>query len=406
VININILVLNCGSSSVKFQLIQSNTEEDLAKGIVEKIGSTMAIFRYEPQGKEEYKEVTEITNHAVAIQKVIEMLTDEEYGTIKSMDEIMAIGHRVVHGAEKFSESVVINDEVIAQIEDCIKFAPLHNPHNLKGIKECAHILPGKIQVGVFDTAFHQKMPSNAYMYALPYSMYKKMGIRRYGFHGTSHYYVSQKAAEMLGKPIEDLKIVTCHLGNGASIAAVKGGISVDTSMGFTPLEGLVMGTRCGDIDPAIVTYLIDREKLSPQQMDDLMNKQSGLKGLSARSHDMREIAEGAERGEELCKLAIEVFCYRIKKYIGAYAAAMEGLDVVVLTGGIGENAVLIREPIFRGLEFMGIELDEDKIKSRNGVITRGRTHVMVIPTNEELVIARETKRLFQEFKEKEGGQW
>ena len=401
-VKINILVLNCGSSSAKFQLIKADTEENLAKGIVEKIGSTVAIFRCKPKGKNEYKEVGEITNHAVAIQKIIDHLTHPHHGMIKNMDEIMAIGHRVVHGGEKFSGSVIIDKDVIKQIEDCIKFAPLHNPHNLKGIVECAKIIPGKPQVAVFDTAFHQQMPPSSFIYALPYSLYKKMGIRRYGFHGTSHYYVSQKASEILKKPLEDLKIITCHLGNGASIAAVKGGISVDTSMGFTPLEGLVMGTRCGDIDPAIVTYLMEREGLSSAELDTLFNKQSGLKGLSERSNDMREIEEGAERGEEQFKLALEVFSLRIKKYVGAYAAEMGGVDAVVFTGGIGENSVCVREKVCAGLEFIGIDLDLEKNKASEERVSNGKTEVLIIPTNEELVIAQETKRLVEEMAEKE----
>jgi len=397
VIEINILVLNCGSSSAKFQLIQAETEDNLARGIVERIGTTDAIVRYQPKGRNEYREVTEISNHAVAIQKIIDMLTHPRHGMIKNLDEIMAIGHRVVHGAEKFANSVVITDEVIQQIEDCIKFAPLHNPHNLKGIKECARIIPGKPQVGVFDTAFHQQMPPSSYIYALPYSLYKKMGIRRYGFHGTSHYYVSRKAAEILKRPVEELKMITCHLGNGASITAVKGGISVDTSMGFTPLEGLVMGTRCGDIDPAIITYLMEREGLKPAEMDKLMNSQSGLKGISERSNDMREIIEGAERGEYQFKLALDVFSLRIKKYIGAYAAEMGGLDAVIFTGGIGENAVKVRELVCEGLEFLGIVIDKEKNNQKSLTISTGRTAVLCIPTNEELVIAQETKKLVEE---------
>ncbi|HPZ07250.1 MAG TPA: acetate kinase [Candidatus Eremiobacteraeota bacterium] len=393
----NILVLNCGSSSAKFQLIQAETEDNLARGIVERIGTTDAIVRYQPKGRNEYREVTEISNHAVAIQKIIDMLTHPRHGMIKNLDEIMAIGHRVVHGAEKFANSVVITDEVIQQIEDCIKFAPLHNPHNLKGIKECARIIPGKPQVGVFDTAFHQQMPPSSYIYALPYSLYKKMGIRRYGFHGTSHYYVSRKAAEILKRPVEELKMITCHLGNGASITAVKGGISVDTSMGFTPLEGLVMGTRCGDIDPAIITYLMEREGLKPAEMDKLMNSQSGLKGISERSNDMREIIEGAERGEYQFKLALDVFSLRIKKYIGAYAAEMGGLDAVIFTGGIGENAVKVRELVCEGLEFLGIVIDKEKNNQKSLTISTGRTAVLCIPTNEELVIAQETKKLVEE---------
>ncbi len=396
-VTINILVLNCGSSSAKFQLIRAETEENLAKGIVERIGSVDAIFRYQPKGKNEYREITEISNHAVAIQKIIDILTHPQHGTIKNMDEIMAIGHRVVHGGEKFASSVIITDEVIQQIEDCIKFAPLHNPHNLKGIKECARIIPGKPQVGVFDTAFHQKMPPSSYIYALPYSLYKKMGIRRYGFHGTSHYYVSRKTAEILKRPVEELNMVTCHLGNGASIAAVKGGISIDTSMGFTPLEGVVMGTRCGDIDPAIVTYLMEREGLKPAEMDKLMNNQSGLKGISERSNDMREIIEGADRGELQFKLALDVFCHRIKKYIGAYGAVMGGLDAVVFTGGIGENASRVRELVCEGLEFLGIEIDKELNNQRRLIISKGKTAVLCVPTNEELVIAQETKKLVEE---------
>ncbi len=386
-----VLVLNCGSSSVKFQLFDTKEDKSLAKGMVEKIGSSMATLRYVPEGRNEITEVLEVLDHGAAIRLALATLSNPSYGVIKDPSEVQAVGHRVVHGGERFSDSVLLTEEVITEVEACSRFAPLHNPHNLRGIRACAQLLPGVPQVGVFDTAFHQGMPEEAYLYALPRGLYRKLGIRRYGFHGTSHRYVAGIAAEKLGRAMEELKLITCHLGNGASIAAVAGGRSIDTSMGFTPLEGLVMGTRCGDIDPAIVPYLIQRERLSAAEADALMNKSSGLLGLTESTNDMREIEEEAEAGSQQCRVALEVFCRRVKKYIGAYAALLGGVDAVVFTGGIGENSWVVREKSTAGLEFMGIALDAERNREGASVVSSGTVKIMVIPTDEELAIARGT---------------
>lgn len=395
-----VLVLNCGSSSVKFQLLDMETETAIAKGIVEKIGTSSAILRYTPHTGRGTKEVLEVLDHETAIELTIKTLTHSRHGVIKSADEIGAVGHRVVHGGERFADSVLITDEVLESIRACNQFAPLHNPHNLKGIEACAALLPGKDQVAVFDTAFHQNIPRHAYTYALPMALYRKLGIRRYGFHGTSHMHVAQKAAELLGKPLADCRLITCHLGNGASITAVKGGVSVDTSMGFTPLEGLVMGTRCGDIDPALVPYLMQREGLSTQEVDTLMNKYSGLLGVSETTNDMREIIAGAHDGNAQHQLAIDIFCYRVRKYIGAYTAVLGGLDAVVFTGGIGENAVAVRAKACEGLEVLGITLDEAKNAANETTISTGPVKVLVIPTNEELAIGRATVQVLSHMLE------
>lgn len=397
-----ILVLNCGSSSVKFQLIDSKNDFMIAKGIVEKIGSSSAILRYKPEGKNEIREVMEVPNHEFAIKLALNTLTDKNRGVIKNVDEIAAIGHRVVHGGETFSGSVIVTDDVVREIKNCVKFAPLHNPANLKGIEACSSLVQGVPQVGVFDTAFHQKIPKKAYLYGLPYAIYEKHKIRRYGFHGTSHWYVSKKAAQILNRKYDNCKTITCHLGNGASIAAVKDGISIDTSMGFTPLEGLIMGTRCGDIDPAIVPYLMEQENLTPNEIDNLMNKTSGLKGISKTSNDMREIEEEAEAGSELHKLALDIFCYRIKKYIGSYSAVLGGIDAVVFTGGIGENSPVVRKLVCENFDFLGIVLDKDKNLKNERSISSGKTSVLIIPTNEELAIAQETDRVLKEKYEME----
>ncbi len=398
-----ILVLNSGSSSVKYQLIEMEGEEVICKGIVERIGKADAIVRYRPAGRPEKREVRPVADHTDAINAVLAMLLDPEIGVIGDKSEIAAVGHRTVHGGEEFASSVRIDEQVLQTIRDCSVFAPLHNPHNLRGIEVCMELLPGTPQVAVFDTAFHQTMPPTAYLYALPYSLYRKFKVRRYGFHGTSHRYVAHKAAEVLGRPIEELKIITCHLGNGASVAAVKHGRSVDTSMGFTPLEGLVMGTRCGDIDPALVLYIMEREGLSPEEMDELLNKRSGMLGLTELSHDMREIEEKAREGDERCNLALDIYCHRIKKYIGAYAAVMGGVDAVVFTGGVGEKSDVVRRRVCRDMEFLGIVFDEDanmrhvpwaRVKPASPHISTGPTKVLVIPTNEELVIARDTRDL------------
>jgi acetate kinase len=386
-----ILVLNCGSSSLKFQFIDMNGEQVLAKGLVERIGKGDAQLRYSHGAAKEIRKVAEVPSHDEAISLVISTLMHPHDGVIKSVEEIDGIGHRVVHGAEEFSGSVLISEAVIAAIERCCQFAPLHNPHNLKGIEVCTRLLAGVRQVAVFDTAFHQQMPPESYLYAIPYSLYEKLGIRRYGFHGTSHRYVTQRAAEELQRPCEELRLITCHLGNGASIAAVAGGRSVDTSMGFTPLEGLMMGTRSGDLDPAVGPYLMQREQISASELDALLNKKSGLLGISGGSNDMREIIEAMDGGSERDELAFKMFCHRVRKYIGAYAAVLRGLDAVVFTGGIGENASRVRAESLAGLSLLDIKVDEEANNANATCISIGPTKVLVIPTNEELAIARDT---------------
>ena len=403
-----VLVLNCGSSSVKFQLIETSLkmiEEDkdikLASGIVDKIGMTSSVIKYDAQGQDSIKKTATILEHKVAIEQVLALLTDREVGVIKDKNEIDAVGHRIVHGGEKFSESAIITSEVLKGIDDCIDYAPLHNPHNIRGYKVSKQLLPDIPHVAVFDTAFHQTMPPYAYVYGLPYVLYKKHGIRRYGFHGTSHRYVSWRVPRLLGVKQEDRRIITIHLGNGCSMAAVKYGKSVDTSMGFTPLEGLIMGTRCGDIDPAIILTIMAKEELSLHEANTMMNKHSGLIGISGVSNDMREIINDMEKGNEKAKLALDIFCYRVKKYIGSYAAAMGGVDDIVFTGGIGENAIIVREKSCEGLEFMGVEFDKEKnveLNGKEGTISKknSKVSVWVIPTNEELKIARDTVRLVE----------
>jgi acetate kinase len=390
----NVLVLNSGSSSVKFQFMRMEDEGLLAKGIVEKIGSSDAIVTYQPQGHNKLREIREVLNHSVAIEMVLNLLLSAQHGVIRQKSEIGAIGHRVVHGGEDFSESVLITDKVKATIQRCIQFAPLHNPHNLKGIEACEILLPGIPQVAVFDTAFHQTLPPKAYIYGLPYALYRKLSIRRYGFHGTSHSYVARKAAEILGRPLAKLNLITCHLGNGASITAIAGGRSVDTTMGFTPLEGLVMGTRCGSIDPALVPYIMEREKLGAKEIDSIMNKNSGMLGLTETSNDMREIEQEAAHGSERHQLALEIYCHAVKKYIGSYMAEMGRVDAIVFTGGIGENSRLVRQLSTAGLEVFGIALDAGKNQNNDPVISSGRVKLMVVPTNEELAIARDTQRI------------
>jgi len=390
----NVLVLNSGSSSVKFQFMRMEEESLLAKGIVEKIGSSDAIVTYQPQGKNKLREIREVLNHSLAIEMVLNLLLNAQHGVIRQKSEISGIGHRVVHGGEDFSESVLITDKVKATIQRCIQFAPLHNPHNLKGIEACEALLPGIPQVAVFDTAFHQTIPPKAYIYGLPYALYRKLGVRRYGFHGTSHSYVARKAAEILGRPLAKLNLITCHLGNGASITAVAGGRSVDTTMGFTPLEGLVMGTRCGSIDPALVPYIMEREKLGTKEIDSIMNKNSGMLGLTETSNDMREIEQEAAHGSSRHQLALEIYCHAVKKYIGAYMAEMGRVDAIVFTGGIGENSRLVRQLSTAGLEEFGIVLNAGKNQNNDPVISSGRVKLMVVPTNEELAIARDTQRI------------
>jgi len=397
-----ILVLNCGSSSVKFQVFDYKTEESIAAGLIECIGLDNAVLRYHPKGGEKLRKETEKLDHDKAINLVFETLLDKSHGVLKDKNEIVGIGHRVVHGGERFTHSVYIDEEVLDKIKECIKFAPLHNPHNLKGIEVCKHLLPHVPNIAVFDTAFHSKMPPESYVYALPYEYYTKLGVRRFGFHGTSHYYVSKKAAELLGKPYDKCKIITCHLGNGASMAAINNGVSIDTSMGFTPLEGLVMGTRCGDLDPALVLYVMEQENLSPKQMDDILNKKSGVKGISGTSNDMREIEEKYFEGNPRHKLAFEVYCHRIKKYIGAYAALLGGVDAIVFTAGVGERSPITRELVLKDAGYMGVEIDKEANDKNALSIGKGKVAVFVIPTNEELVIAQDSKKIIEKIKNKE----
>ena len=396
-----VLVINCGSSSLKYQLIDMVNEEALAQGLVERIGIEGSVLTQKVEGKDKYIVKEEMKDHKDAIRLVLEALVDENNGVIKSMDEISAVGHRVVHGGEKYKESVVINDEVKANIEECFKLAPLHNPANMIGIKACEELMPNTPMVAVFDTAFHGTMPEDAYLYALPYELYEKDGIRKYGFHGTSHKYVSQTCAEVMGRDIKDLKIITCHLGNGASLCAVKNGVSVDTSMGFTPLEGLAMGTRCGNIDPAIVTFLMKEEGLSVDEVNDLLNKKSGVLGISGISSDFRDIEDAAfNKGNRRAQLALRIFEYKIRTKIGAYAAAMGGVDAIVFTAGVGENGPETREKCLEGLEFLGVEIDKEANNVRGKIreISKAGCNVkaFVIPTNEELVIARDTLELIK----------
>ena len=392
----NVLVINCGSSSLKYQLIDMDGEKVLAKGLVERIGIEGSLLKHEKTGLDKLVIEEDLRNHKDAINLVLKTLLDAKYGAVKSLDEIDAIGHRVVHGGEKFACSVVINDEVIDTMKENIGLAPLHNPPNIIGIEACKEILPDIPMVGVFDTAFHQTMPPVSYIYPLPYELYEEMKIRRYGFHGTSHKYVSERVAELTGKSLEGTKMVTCHLGNGASLTAIKDGCSFDTSMGMTPLEGLVMGTRCGDIDPAIVTFLMNKQDMTAEQVDNLMNKKSGVLGISGVSNDFRDIEAEAEKGNKRAQLALDKFAYTVKKYIGSYAAAMGGLDYIVFTAGLGENSSSARKEICDGLEFLGVEIDDEKNKTRGkeAEISKdgSKVKVFVIPTNEEVVIARDTK--------------
>lgn len=394
----NVLVINCGSSSLKYQLINMNDESVLAKGLVERIGIEGSLLKHEKTGLDKVVIEESMKNHKDAINLVLKTLVDENYGAVKSLDEIDAVGHRVVHGGEKFAQSVLIDDEVIKAMKECIVLAPLHNPPNIIGIEACKELLPHVPMVGVFDTAFHQTMPPVSFIYPLPYEMYEDMKIRRYGFHGTSHKYVSERVAHLTGKSLDGTKIVTCHLGNGASLTAIKDGKSFDTSMGMTPLEGLVMGTRCGDVDPAIVTFLMTKKDMTAEEVDNLMNKKSGVLGISGVSSDFRDIEEEAEKGNMRAQLALDKFAYTVKKYIGSYAAAMGGLDVLVFTAGLGENSAPARRDVCKGLEFLGVEIDEAKnnVRGKEAEISKdgSKVKVFVIPTNEELMIARDTKEL------------
>lgn len=393
-----ILVINCGSSSLKYQLIDMKNEEVLAKGLAERIGIEGSRVKHKPTGKEDVLIEKPMDDHKKAIEIVLNALVDEKHGAIKSMDEINAVGHRVVHGGEKFSESVIIDENVLKAIEECSELAPLHNPPNIMGIKACQELMPDTPMVAVFDTAFHQTMPESSYIYPIPYEMYEKHGIRRYGFHGTSHKYVANRAADMLGRDINDLKVVTCHLGNGASVAAIKDGKSMETSMGFTPLEGLAMGTRSGDMDPAIIEYLMEKENMSIDEVNTMLNKKSGVLGISGVSSDFRDIEEAAAEGNQRAQLALDKFNIRVKKYIGAYAAIMGGIDVLVFTAGLGENSPETREYICEGLEFMGIDIDKDvnKVRGKETILNKeeGKVKILLVPTNEELMIARDTKSL------------
>ena len=395
----NILVINCGSSSLKFQLIDSETEKCIAKGLCERIGIEGSQITYIPDGGEKEQTVTPMPDHTEAIRLVLEALTNEKTGVVKSLDEIGAVGHRIVHGGEKFAASTIITDEVMKAIEECNDLAPLHNPANLIGINACKKLMPTTPMVAVFDTAFHQTMPEEAYMYGLPYEYYEKYKIRRYGFHGTSHSYVSKKAAEVLGKKYEDLKIIVCHLGNGASVSAVKNGKCVDTSMGLTPLEGLIMGTRSGDIDPAIMEFIAHKEGKNIDEIMTVLNKKSGVYGLSNNlSSDFRDLEAGYNNGDAHCIRTMNTYCYRVAKYIGSYVAAMNGVDVICFTAGIGENAPLVRSLVCEHLGFMGVSINEEANHKRGEEIAistpDSKTTVMVIPTNEELAIARETVSL------------
>ena len=397
-----ILVINAGSSSIKYQLIDMANEALLAKGQADRIGIEGGNFKQKVEGREDYKIDIFMKDHAAAVQLVLDTLTSKENGVIASLSEISAVGHRVLHGGKKFSGSVIVDENVIAAIEECCELGPLHNPHNLTGIRACEKTMPGVPQVAVFDTGFHQTMPDYAYMYALPYEYYEKYRIRRYGFHGTSHRYVSMRAADLLGNPkAEGLKVVTCHLGNGSSIAAVKDGKCYDTTMGLTPLEGIMMGTRCGSIDPAIVPLLMKKENLTPDQIDTVMNKKSGMLGITQRTSDNRDIEEAAKNGDKRAQLVEAMVVHQLTKYIGSYAAAMGGVDAITFAGGIGENNPHYRSRVAKNLEFMGVKIDEEK----NAKAIRGaaevdistpdsKVRVLVIPTNEELMIAKDTAEL------------
>lgn len=395
-----ILVLNSGSSSLKYQLIDMTNEAVLAKGLCERIGIEKSFLKQSKEGSDAVIIEKDLPNHKVAIQEVINALIDKEIGVIANMNEISAVGHRVVHGGEKYSNSVIIDQEVMDAINDCVSLAPLHNPPNIVGIEACQHILPGVPMVAVFDTAFHQTMPQYAYMYALPYELYEKYKLRRYGFHGTSHKYVAERAAAFVGKPLEELNIITCHLGNGASICAIKGGKSVDTTMGFTPLQGLAMGTRSGTIDPEVVTFLMGRENMNIKEISNLLNKKSGVLGISGVSSDFRDLHAAADAGNERAKLAIEVFCYTVKRFIGNFLTVLNGVDIVVFTAGVGENNAVVRKMITDDMDKLGIKIDpeKNKVQGKEADISTADSKVttLVIPTNEELAIARETLALIK----------
>ncbi len=396
-----VLVINAGSSSLKYQLIDMDNDAVLAKGLCDRIGIDGGNFKHKVDGRDDYKINVQMKNHEEAVKLVVDTLISKEYGVISSMDEIGAVGHRLVHGAEKFSKSVIIDEEVIETVKECSVLSPLHNPANLTGVRACQEIMGNIPQVGVFDTGFHQTMPDYAYLYPIPYKYYEKYRIRRYGFHGTSHRYVTLRAAATLGKKPEDIKIVTCHLGNGSSIAAVDGGKCLDTTMGMTPLEGIMMGTRSGSIDPAIIPFLMEKENMTAKDIDKMLNKESGILGISERTSDNRDIEEGVRNGDERCKLVENMLCHQLTKYIGGYMAAMGGCDAIVFTGGIGENNPAYRKRVADKLAFMGVKIDDEKneFAKRNGlevdISAEGTTvRMLVLPTNEELMIAKDTYEL------------
>ena len=396
-----ILVLNCGSSSLKYQLFNMDNEKVLAQGIAERIGLNDSILTHKTSNGDKHKINLNFKNHKEALNKILELLTSKEYGVLKSLSEIEAVGHRVVHGGEKYSKAVLVNEDVKKSIKELFSLAPLHNPANLIGIEVCEELMKNVPMVALFDTAFHQSMNLEEFLYAIPYELYEENGIRKYGFHGSSHKYVSEKAAEIAKKDIKNLKIISCHLGNGASLCAIKNGKSFDTTMGFSPLDGLVMGTRCGSIDPSIPLYLIKNNKLSVEEVDNLLNKKSGVLGISSVSSDFRDIEDEAKKGNKKASLALDIFHYRIKKQIGAYIAALNGVDIIIFTAGVGENGPETREAILKDMDFFGIILDKEKNKVRGKIqeisAKNSKVKVFVIPTNEELVIARETKKVLEQ---------
>lgn len=402
-----VLVLNCGSSSIKYQVIDMcEKEKVLAKGIVERIGITDGILTHKPEGKERYEVVRDIPDHTVGIDLILKALVDEKHGVIKSLADIKAVGHRVAHGGEFFTESSFITEKVKIEIEKCIELAPLHNPANLKGILSMEGLLPGIPQVAVFDTSFHQTMPQHVFMYGIPYQYYETFKIRKYGFHGTSHKYVAKKACKLADLDFNKINIITCHLGNGASIAAIKNGKSVDTSMGFTPVDGLIMGTRCGSIDPGVLLYIAERENLNFKGISDLINKKSGVAGISGLSSDMRDLETAANEGHERAKLALDMYNYRVTQFIGSYAASMGGVDLIIFTGGIGENDFCLREKVCEPLAFMGVDFDKKAnhgVRAKDVMLTKpnSKVKVMAITTNEELVIASDTASIVSRMNKK-----
>lgn len=396
-----ILVLNCGSSSIKYKFFDMESKDVLAQGGIEKIGLKGSFLKATLPNGDKLVLEGEILEHQAGIEYILGVLTNDKYGCIKSLDEIDAVGHRVVHGGEEFNKSVLINDEVIKKMEECIELAPLHNPPNLKGIYAIQELMPNTPQVGVFDTAFHQTMPNYAYMYGIPYSLYEKYGIRRYGFHGTSHRYVSKRACEFLGVRFEEQRIITAHIGNGGSVTAIQNGQSIDTSMGMTPVEGLIMGTRSGDVDPGAISYIMEKEHMGTKGITTLLNKFSGVLGISGISSDMREIQTAIEKGDKRAELAMNMYNYRIKKYVGSYAAILGGMDILVFTGGVGENQAVTRSEVCKNMEFMGIELDEElnnSVRAQEVVISKptSKVKVVIIPTDEELTIARDTEEILR----------